>query len=141
MEEREILIQEDYLDNPWKMMVCCILLNQTNNKQVRPILSSVFELIPNPLSTIGCEPERLAAVIKTTGFQNVKASRIIKLSQKWIDGFEHVSQLPGIGKYGVDSWDIFIKKDLTITTLDKKLKAYLEAVNKRPSQEQIQQFS
>ena len=136
MTEREILIQEDYLKEPWKMMVCCILLNQTNNKQVRPILSSVFELIPTPISTIGCDPERLAAVIKTTGFQNVKASRIIKLSQKWVDGFEHVSQLPGIGKYGVDSWDIFIKKDLTITTLDKKLKASLEAVNKRPSQEQ-----
>ena len=133
---REILIQEDYLDNPWKIMVCCILLNQTNNKQVRPILSSVFELIPDPISTIGCDPEMLAAVIKTTGFQNVKASRIIKLSQKWVDGFEHVSQLPGIGKYGRDSWDIFIKKDLTITTLDKKLKAYLEAVNKRLSQEQ-----
>ena len=136
MTERVILIQEDYLKEPWKMMVCCILLNQTNNKQVRPILSSVFELIPTPISTIGCDPERLAAVIKTTGFQNVKASRIIKLSQKWVDGFEHVSQLPGIGKYGRDSWNIFIKKDLTITTLDKKLKAYLEAVNKRPSQEQ-----
>jgi hypothetical protein len=34
-----------------------------------------------------------------------------------------------------------IREDLTVTTRDKKLKAYLEAVNKRPSQEQIQQFS
>ncbi len=106
-------------------MVCCILLNQTNNKQVRPILSSVFELIPDPISTIGCDPERLAAVIKTTGFQNVKASRIIKLSQKWVDGFEHVSQLPGIGKYGVDSWDIFIERNLSVTPTDKKLIGYL----------------
>jgi endonuclease III len=128
MAEREILIQEDYLDNPWRMMVCCILLNQTNNKQVRPILSSVFELIPDPISTIGCDPEKLAAVIKTTGFQNVKASRIIKLSQKWVDGFEHVSQLPGIGKYGVDSWDIFIEGNLSVTPTDKKLIGYLEYI-------------
>jgi methyl-CpG-binding domain protein 4 len=125
MEEREILIQEDYLDNPWKMMVCCILLNQTNNKQVRPILSSVFELIPDPISTIGCEPERLAAVIKTTGFQNIKSSRIIKLSQKWIDGFQDVKDLPGIGQYGKDSWEIFVNKNLSIQTRDKKLLAYL----------------
>jgi endonuclease III len=125
MAEREILIQEDYLDNPWRMMVCCILLNQTNNKQVRPILSSVFELIPDPISTIGCDLEKLAAVIKTTGFQNVKASRIIKLSQKWVNGFEHVSQLPGIGKYGVDSWDIFIEGNLSVTPTDKKLIGYL----------------
>jgi endonuclease III-like uncharacterized protein len=138
---REILIQEEYINDPWKMMVCCILLNQTNNKQVRPILSSLFEFIPNPQSAISCDKESLAAIIKTTGFQNIKASRIVKLSQKWLDGFNCVSELPGIGKYGLDSWNIFIEGDLTITTQDKKLAAYLEAINKLPIQEQIQQFS
>jgi endonuclease III len=131
MGEREILIQEDYLDNQWKMMVCCILLNQTNNKQVRPILSSVFELIPNPLSAIGCDPEMLAAVIKTTGFQNVKASRIIKLSQKWVDGFDDAIELPGIGRYGRDSWEIFVKKNLSVEPTDKKLIIYLDSIKIR----------
>jgi endonuclease III-like uncharacterized protein len=138
---REILIQEEYTSDSWKMMVCCILLNQTNNKQVRPILNSLFNFIPNPQCAIACDKEKLAEMIKTTGFQNVKSYRIVKLSEKWIEGFECVSDLPGIGKYGLDSWNIFIRKDLSITTRDKKLKAYLEAVNKRPSQEQIQQFS
>jgi len=128
MVEREILIQEDYLKEPWKMMVCCILLNQTNNKQVRPILSSVFELIPTPISTIGCDPERLAEVIKTTGFQNVKALRIIKLSQKWVDGFIDAIELPGIGKYGRDSWEIFVKKNLSVEPTDKKLIIYLDSI-------------
>jgi methyl-CpG-binding domain protein 4 len=123
--EREILIQEEYLDDPWKMMVCCILLNQTNNKQVRPILSSLFNLIPDPESAIRCNPESIAAVIKTTGFQNVKSSRIIKLSQKWISGFQDVRDLPGIGQYGKDSWEIFINRNLSIQTKDKKLLAYL----------------
>jgi endonuclease III len=129
---REILIQEDYPNNHWKMMVCCILLNQTNNKQVRPILSSVFDLIPDPLSAIGCDTEVLAAVIKTTGFQNIKASRIKKLSQKWQDGFNDVTELPGIGKYGKESWEIFVNKNLSITPTDKKLSAYMEAVNPKP---------
>lgn len=131
-QSREILIQEDYLNDPWKMLVCCILLNQTNNKQVRPILSSVFELIPDPMSTIGCDPERLAEVIKTTGFQNVKASRIIKLSQKWVNGFKDVAELPGIGRYGKDSWEIFVNGNTGLEVTDKKLNAYLEAIN-RPS--------
>ena len=134
IKEREILIQEDYLDDPWKMLVCCILLNQTNNKQVRPILSSVFDLIPNPMSASEVDVEVLAQVIKTTGFQNVKASRIKKMSQKWVDGFEYVSQLPGIGKYGIDSWNIFILKDLTITTFDKKLIGYLGYIKKYNNQ-------
>jgi endonuclease III len=133
---REILIQEDYINDPWKMLVCCILLNQTNNKQVRPILSSLFEFIPHPQSAISCDKESLAAIIKTTGFQNTKADRIVKLSQKWIDGFEQVSDLPGVGKYGVDSWNIFIERDLSVIPTDKKLLAYLEAINKPSIQEQ-----
>ena len=110
------------------MLVCCILLNQTNNKQVRPILSSVFELIPDPVSTIGCDPERLAAVIKTTGFQNVKASRIKKFSEKWIEGFNDIQELPGVGKYGKESWDIFVNGRTDIDPTDKKLKKYLEDI-------------
>ena len=115
------------------MMVCCILLNQTNNKQVRPVLSSVFELIPDPLSAIGCDLERLAAVIKTTGFQNVKASRIKQLSQKWHEGFSDVTELPGIGRYGKESWEIFVNDNLKIIPTDKKLSAYIEAINSKSS--------
>jgi endonuclease III len=126
--EREKLIQEDYLDNPWKMLVCCILLNQTNNKQVRPILESVFGLIPDPNSAVGCDQESLASIIKTTGFQNVKASRIKKLSEKWIGGFDRVEDLPGIGKYGKESWDIFVNGNLDIDPTDKKLNKYLQDI-------------
>lgn len=132
---REILIQEEYVNDPWAMLVCCILLNQTNNKQVRPILKPLFDFIPHPQSAIDCDREILAAIIKTTGFQNIKTSRIVKMSEKWLEGFNYVSELPGIGKYGLDSWNIFIEGDLTITTQDKKLAAYLEVINKLPSQE------
>jgi len=122
---REILIQEEYLDNPWRMMVCCICLNQTNNKQVRPILDILFSIVPDPASAISCEKERISECLKSTGFQNIKADRIKKMSQKWIEGFEDPSELPGIGKYGQDSWDIFINGNLGRETSDKKLIAYL----------------
>ena len=126
---REILIQEEYLDNPWRMMVCCICLNQTNNKQVRPILEELFSIIPDPVSTISCEKERISECLKSTGFQNIKADRIKKMSQKWIEGFENPSELPGIGKYGQDSWDIFINGNLRRETSDKKLRIYLADVS------------
>lgn len=122
---REILIQEEYLDNPWRMMVCCICLNQTNNKQVRPILDILFSIVPDPASAISCEKERISECLKSTGFQNIKADRIKKMSQKWIEGFRNPSELPGIGKYGQDSWDIFINRNLGRETADKKLIAYL----------------
>ena len=126
---REILIQEEYLENPWRMMVCCICLNQTNNKQVRPILDILFSIIPDPVSAISCEKERISECLKSTGFQNIKADRIKKMSQKWIDGFENPSELPGIGKYGQDSWDIFINGNMRRETSDKKLGIYLADVS------------
>lgn len=126
---REILIQEEYLDNPWRMMVCCICLNQTNNKQVRPILEALFSIIPDPVSAISCERERISECLKSTGFQNIKADRIKKMSQKWIEGFENPLELPGIGKYGQDSWDIFINGNLRRETSDKKLRIYLADVS------------
>ena len=125
---REILIQEEYVSDPWKMMVCCILLNQTNNRQVRPVLSLLFNLIPDAMSAIRCDEESLAAVIKTTGFQNTKAKRIKMLSKKWVEGFSDPMDLPGIGQYGKDSWEIFINRNLFIEVGDKKLRAYLESI-------------
>jgi methyl-CpG-binding domain protein 4 len=107
------------------MMVCCICLNQTNNKQVRPILESLFSIIPDQVSAISCEKERISECLKSTGFQNVKADRIKKMSQKWIEGFENPSELPGIGKYGQDSWDIFINGNTERETSDRKLITYL----------------
>jgi len=126
---REILIQEEYLDNSWRMMVCCICLNQTNNKQVRPILDILFSIIPDPNSAVLCRKERISECLKSTGFQNVKADRIKKMSQRWIEGFVNPSELPGIGKYGQDSWDIFINGNLGRETSDKKLRIYLAEVS------------
>jgi len=126
---REILIQEEYLNDPWKMMVCCICLNQTNNKQVRPILDILFSIMPDPDSAITCSKETISECLKSTGFQNVKADRIKKMSQKWISGFSDPSELPGIGKYGQDSWDIFINGNLQRETNDKKLRIYLSSIN------------
>lgn len=130
--QREILIQEGYLDNPWRMMVCCICLNQTNNKQVRHILDILFTIIPDPYSAISCPKEQISECLKSTGFQNVKADRIKKMSQKWISGFDDPLELPGIGKYGQDSWDIFINGNLERETSDKKLAAYLSFFRNNP---------
>ncbi len=125
---REILIQEDYPNDPWKMLVCCILLNQTHNRSVRPILDSVFEFIPNPDSAINCNVESLAAIIKSTGLYNVKARRIKNMSLGYKKGFKRVTDLPGIGLYGNESWEIFVNGNLDIKPTDSKLRAYLDAV-------------
>lgn len=138
--EREILIQEEYVNDPWKMLVCCILLNQTNNKQVRPILKPLFELIPDYQSATCCPKESIVAIIKTTGFYNIKAGRIKRMSESWSNFTDakkglSVRSLPGIGVYGHESWSIFIDGKFPRVITDKKLKAYADAIRVARTQE------
>lgn len=125
----ERLIQEDYLEDPWKMLVCCILLNQTSNQQVRKVLTPLFEAIPNPELACTINSEIVQEIIKSTGFSKIKSTRIQALSQKWIQGYSSVLELPGVGKYASDSWEIFINNNLNVKPTDKKLLLYLERFN------------
>jgi methyl-CpG-binding domain protein 4 len=123
------LIQEDYLDDRWKMVVCCILLNQTTNQQVRKILTPLFDLIPSPEDCLLAETHKISEIIRSTGFHNVKAERIKKMSQKWVDGISNPSELPGVGKYAIESWEIFVNGRTDFVPSDKKLRAYLESLD------------
>ena len=122
----ERLIQEDLLDDPWKMTVACILLNQTTNQQVRKILYPLFDFLKSPANTAELSPSQIYPLVKSTGFGNVKSERIIRMSQKWISGFEQVQELPGVGKYATESWKIFVEGRKDFVPTDKKLKMYLE---------------
>lgn len=123
------MIQEDYLGENWKMVVCCILLNQTTNQQVRKILPDLFKLIPDPNSALLVDPNIIQFTIRSTGFSKVKTERIVAMSKKWIEGFEDVSELPGVGRYASDSWEIFVNNNYSLEVTDKKLKIYLERLN------------
>jgi len=122
------LIQHDYLDDPWKMLICCILLNQTTNQQVRKVLDPLFDLMPDPESCTKADLIKIAEIIRPTGFYNIKANRMQKLSRRWIDGFSHPTELPGVGKYAMESWDIFVNNRTDFTPSDKKLKLYLDSL-------------
>jgi len=37
--------------------------------------------------------------------------------------------LPGVGKYAIESWEIFVNGNFSISPSDKKLRGYLESMN------------
>ncbi len=122
------IIQEEYSNDPWKVLVCCILLNQTSNKQVRPLIQDFFKKWPDPKSILLEEDLAISDFIRTTGFQNIKAKRIKDFSRSWEDGIRDPFKFPGIGDYGREAWRIFVSNDISFIPKDKKLKMYLEAI-------------
>lgn len=126
--ERIKIIQQEYAGDPWKVLICCILLNQTSNKQVRPLIDNFFKKWPTPESIVLEDEMAISSFIRSTGFHNIKASRIKKLSYSWNSGVRDPFKLPGIGDYAREAWRIFINNDVSFNPKDKKLKMYIDSL-------------
>jgi methyl-CpG-binding domain protein 4 len=120
------IIQEEFQHDPWKMLVGCIMLNQTHNRQVRRVIYDFFEAYPNPQSITEDSLPDIAERLRPLGFYNRRANTILKFSNEYINkDYKHVSELYGIGKYASDSYEIFINDNRNVNPTDKILNAYL----------------
>ena len=119
------LLQEVYLNDPWKMLVCCMLLNLTNRKQVDTIREELFTKYPTPKDMMKAEHLDLEDIIKPLGLYNTRAQRLIKMSEGYVSGFKSVDELYGVGQYAKDSWEIFQNNNLNVKPNDKVLQEYL----------------
>ena len=119
------LLQEIYLNDPWKMLVCCMLLNLTNRKQVDTIRKQLFDKYKTPQDMMNAKHEELADILKPLGLYNRRANSLRKMSEGYIKGFNSVDELYGIGQYAKDSWDIFQNKNNNVKPNDKVLQEYL----------------
>lgn len=121
------LLQEIYED-PWQMMVCCIFLNQTSRIQVDAIREKFFKTWPDARSIVRADPEKIKKSIKTLGLVNRRTNSIIRMSQDWLQAnWREPMELFGIGQYGQDSYDIFVRGNIRIKNpSDHVLKKYLK---------------
>ena len=119
------LLQEIYQDNGWKMLVCCMLVNVTNRKQVDIVRNELFTKYPTPEDMMKAEHSELVEIIKPLGLYNTRAERLIKMSKGYVNGFNDVTELYGIGQYAKDSWEIFQLGNRNVKPRDLVLQEYL----------------
>jgi methyl-CpG-binding domain protein 4 len=120
------IIQQEFQHDPWKMLIGCIMLNQTSNKNVRQVIYTFFERWSNPQSVINANPDEIREHIRPLGFYNRRTSTIQKFSREYIEKtFNRASELHGIGKYADDSYEIFIRGNLNVNPTDKILRRFL----------------
>jgi|TARA_B100000073_G_scaffold49298_1_gene36391 endonuclease III-like uncharacterized protein len=76
--------------------------------------------------------KELAELLKPLGFYNKRAETLIKMSIQWVTNdptWVHVGDLPGIGEYAMDSWEIFQMENIPKNpdmVKDKVLKQYIK---------------
>ena len=121
------IIQQEFQHDPWKMLIGCIMLNQTHNSQVRRVIYDFFETYPNPQSITEESIPDITNRLRPLGFYNRRAKSIFRFSQEYINKkFDHISELHGIGKYASDSYEIFINGNTNVEPTDKILLRYLD---------------
>ena len=123
------LLQEVYQDDPWKMMVCCILLNLTKRQQVDGVRHELFDKYPTEYEMMEADEEELSEILKPLGLYNRRAKTLIKFSWMWVNGFSDVKELYGVGQYASDSWEIFQNDNRKINPTDKVLMEYLRVTS------------
>ena len=123
------LLQEVYKEDPWKMMVCCILLNLTKRQQVDIVREELFKRYPTEYDMIEANEKELSELLKPLGLYNKRAKTLIKFSWGWVNGFNDIKELYGVGQYARDSWDIFQNNNMNIKPDDKVLQEYLRVEN------------
>ena len=118
------LLQEIYQNDDWKMLVCCMLLNQTNRKQVDTIRYKLFNVYPTAKHMMKAKPEILVEILRPLGLYNRRVIALKKFSQDFIDGKEMI-KCYGVGKYAHDAYEIFFNKNLNVSPTDGALRAHL----------------
>ncbi len=126
-DEKFGLVQEDFLGDPWKVLMCCIMLNLTSHKQVRPMVHRFFERFSSPDDIIDAGTEEIISFIRPLGMYNRRTSTMKKFSEAYLsfDPTDDPKKLPGIGQYGADAYDILINNDYSIQPDDGPLTEYV----------------
>jgi methyl-CpG-binding domain protein 4 len=110
----------------YRLLIACIMLNQTSNKNVRQVIYSFFDKWSTPQSVVNADPDEIRNHIRPLGFYNRRTTTIIRFSHEYITKrFVNANELYGIGKYANDSYEIFIKGNLNVEPTDKILIKYL----------------
>lgn len=128
--------QEEYRDDPWKMLMVCFMLNQTSHKQVDQIRHEFFEKYPTPESLAVANESEVAKLIKPLGFYNKRAKAWKEFSLEWvyqtrIHGGNYLpldvlENMKGVGKYALDSWKVFQLYEYNTKVEDHVLNWYVE---------------
>lgn len=118
------LIQEKYRSDSYKLFVCCMCLNLTNIKQVRPVVEELFKKYPDAAAMAKADQAELVEIVRTLGFYNRRSAGLIKMAKAFISGWSRADELPGIGKYAADSHRMFVEGMLDVEPQDKELKKY-----------------
>ena len=123
------LIEEWLWNQPWRMLIACILLNKTTAKQLlnNQVLQRVIDRWPSPGEMARADVDELQALIQPLGLHRNRSRSLVRFSTEYLaNDWDYPIALHGIGKYADDAYRIFCLGEWqTCKPADKQLKKYV----------------
>lgn len=120
------IIEEEFSQNPWAMLVVTVFLTKTPGKTARPIIKSFFENYPTPYHILNDNPTSLERFFEKLGLRK-RAEMIWKLSYQFVSSkWRRASDICGIGKYGEDAYRMLCLGHTNLEPDDRYLRLYLD---------------
>lgn len=124
--------QEEYRDDPWKMLMVCFMLNQTSHKQVDKVRHEFFSRYPNAQAFLDSVDSEVIELIKPLGFYNRRVKAWKEFCSQWIaigtdtPSLAQLIEMKGVGKYALDSWKVFQLYEYDTEVQDHVLNWYVD---------------
>lgn len=121
------MLQEDLWPDTWKILVACILHNQTSRKQVDKVYPELFSRYPDASHMADADTEALASILRPLGLYNRRANSLKVFSHQYSSTeWKKPSELYACGKYADECYEVFCTGNWkTIKTNDGSLKRYV----------------
>lgn len=120
------IIEEEFVTNPWALLIATIFLNKTSGKTARPYIKRFFERYPTPYHVLEVNPISFERFFDHLGLRK-RGPMIWKMTHQFVFGkWRRASDLCGIGKYGEDAYRIFCLGQTDLDPEDRFLKLYLD---------------
>lgn len=133
------MMQEDMWPDVWRILVTCILHNQTRRKQVDGVYQQMYDRYPTPEAMAAAEQTELAEIIQPLGFQNRRSATLIKFSMEYITkDWVTPRELHGCGKYAEDCYRVFCLGDwVNVRPTDNSLNKYVDWLREQHGMEKL----
>ncbi|GAC94559.1 hypothetical protein PHSY_002132 [Pseudozyma hubeiensis SY62] len=118
------LIQEIVTPNVFRLLVATCLLNQTKGRAAMPVFWELLKRWPDEHSLARANIVELTDLLQPIGLHNIRARRLVSMAQTMVEIPYNESNLfksrdrtapdspigiyPGVGRYAIDSWRIFV---------------------------------
>ena len=134
----QLLLQEYYNDDPWKLLCACALMSRVSSAKTKEkAIKLFFEHYPDPTSCIDANPTLVHQYIAPLGLFENRFRSIVEISRKFLSiglvfnvGLTPEFKIYGIGEFGVDSFQLFCRdvvglENPNYTAKDKNLQRYI----------------